>query len=469
MTHDKLIASALLAMPVLLAGCAVGPDYVRPTVDVPAAFKEASNWTTAEPAEQAPVGHWWKIYGDPDLDQLMAQVEVSNQNVHAAEAQYRKAAALLDSARAAWFPTVTGDLSSTRSRSAAGTGFQPGVAKADRVSLSAGWEADVWGRIRRSVESGEATAQASAADLRAALLSAQATLAQSYMQLRVTDAQRKMLDDTTIAYERSLQITRNRYEAGVAARLDVAQAEAQLRQTQAQAVDLGVQRAQLEHAIAILIGKAPAEFTLPPRPTLPDLPDVPGALPSALLERRPDIAGAERRVAAANAGIGVAQAAFFPALTLSGTGGYQSSGFANLISAPNRFWSVGPALALTLFDGGARSAAKAQAVAGYDASVASYRQTVLSAFQEVEDNLASLRILAEEALYQRDAARAAAESLTLADNQYRAGTVSYLNVVSAQATSLSADRAAIDIAGRRLVASVGLLKALGGDWRTVSP
>jgi NodT family efflux transporter outer membrane factor (OMF) lipoprotein len=270
------------------------------------------------------------------------------------------------------------------------------------------------------------------------------------------------------AYRRSLEITGNRYQAGVAARLDVSEAETQLKSTQAQAIDLGVQRAQLEHAIAVLLGRPPADFAIADNATPPPLPAIPAALPAALLERRPDIAAAERRTAAANAAIGVAQAAFFPALTLGAGAGYQNSSFAQLLTAPNRFWSLGPTLAVTLFDGGARAAQRDQAGAAYEQSVASYRQTVLAAFQEVEDNLASLRVLEQEARVQQEAAGAAAESLALADNQYKAGTVSYLNVVTAQATALNAEIATLAIAGRRLVASVGLLKALGGDWQAAS-
>jgi NodT family efflux transporter outer membrane factor (OMF) lipoprotein len=314
-------------------------------------------------------------------------------------------------------------------------------------------------------ESNQASAEAGAADLQSALLSAQSTLAQTYLLLRINDAQRKLLERTAVAYERSLRITQNRYEAGVVGRVDVAQAETQLKSTQAQAIDLGVQRAQLEHAIALLIGKAAADFKLEPNYRLPILPEIPAGLPSELLERRPDIAAAERRAAAANAQIGVAQAAFFPSLSLSASTGYQSTSLANLISLPNRFWSLGPALAATLFDGGARSAQKEQAIAAFDKNVAAYRQFVLTGFQEVEDNLSTLRILNEEAKVQREAARFAAESVTLTDNQYQAGTVSYLNVISAQAASLGADRSSLDIAGRSLLASVALLKALGGGWR----
>lgn len=464
-----------LTLLTLLTGCAVGPDYRQPAIDTPVAYRETQGWKPAEPRDDVPRGNWWEIYGDPGLTTLVRQVEVSNQNVRAAEAQYRQAMALLGVARAGYFPTVSGGLSANRGQgtsastaTATGTAVvTPGAAirNTDRVSLSAAWEADVWGRIARTVETNEAQAQASAADLQAALLSAQATLVQTYLQLRINDAQRRLLEQTIVAYERSQQITRNRYEAGVAGRSDVVQAETQLRSTQAQAIDLGVQRAQMEHAIATLIGRAPADFRLPPTDAIPSLPTIPVGLPSELLERRPDIAAAERRIAAANAQIGVAQAAFFPALTFSASGGYQNSSFSQLLTLPNRFWSLGPALAATLFDAGARSAQKEQAIAAYDKSVATYRQTVLAAFLDVEDNLAALRVLADEAEAQRAAQMSAAEALALTDNQYQAGTVSYLNVVTAQAASLSADRASLNITGSRLVASVLLLKAFGGDWR----
>ncbi|MDD5404701.1 MAG: efflux transporter outer membrane subunit [Sulfuricella sp.] len=452
-----------------LAGCAVGPDYRRPQVETPAAYKEAQGWKKAEPQDQAPRGAWWEMYGDPQLNALEQQVALSNQNIRIAEAQYRQALALLGAARAGYFPTLSAGLAANRGQAAAASATNLSAApvgNTDRLSLSASWEADVWGRIGRGVESNQASAEASAADLQAALLSAQATLAQSYLQLRVNDTEQQLLERTVAAYEKALQITVNRYQAGVAGRLDVAQAETQLKSAQAQAIDLGVQRTQLEHAIALLVGKAPAEFNLEANGRLASVPDIPLGVPSELLERRPDIAAAERRAAAANARIGVAQAAFFPALTLAGSAGYQASGFASLIALPNRFWSLGPALAATLFDGGARSAQKEQAIAAFDSSVATYRQTVLAGFQEVEDNLSALRILAEEARVQQAAAKSAAESVTLANNQYLAGTVSYLNVVSAQAASLGADKSALDIAGRRLVASVTLLKALGGDWRS---
>jgi NodT family efflux transporter outer membrane factor (OMF) lipoprotein len=454
----------------LLSGCAVGPDYHRPDVATPAAFKEAGDWKPAEPKDDAPRGNWWEIYGDADLNALVAQVAISNQNVLAAAAQYRQAMALLGVAQAGYYPTLSGSLSGNRaqgtSASANGTstGAEAPILNTVRLAYSASWEADIWGHIGRAVESSDASAQASNADLQSALLSAQATLVQTYFQLRTNDAQQQLLRQTIDAYRRSLQITRNRYEAGVAGRVDVAQAETQLKSTEAQAIDLGVQRAQFEHAIAVLTGKAPANFQLTPTNGMPALPPVPAALPAALLERRPDIAGAERRMAAANAQIGVAQAAFFPALTLGSTGGYQNSSLSHLLTLPNRFWSIGPALALTLFDAGARSAQKESAMAAYDKSVATYRQTVLAAFQEVEDNLAALRLLAAEATMQQAATQSAAEVLALTENQYQAGTVSYLSVVTAQATALGAQRSNLDIAGRRLFANAVLLKALGGDW-----
>lgn len=462
---------SVLATLLVLAGCAVGPDYHRPDVAIPAAYKEAGGWKPAEPRDQAPRGKWWEIYGDADLNALVPQVEISNQNVLAAAAQYRQTLALLGVAQAGYFPTLSGSLSGSRGHGTSSSATDPSVVvpgapirNTTRLSLSANWEADLWGRIGRGVEASEASAQASSADLQSALLSAQGTLVQTYFQLRANDAQQLLLNQTSVAYERSLQITKNRYEAGVAGRVDIAQAETQLKSTQAQAIDLGVQRAQLEHAIAVLIGKAPSDFHLTPTNGLPTLPPVPAALPSALLERRPDIAGAERRMAAANAQIGIAQAAFFPALTFSGAGGYQNSGLSQLVTLPNRFWSLGSALALTLFDAGARSSQKEAAVADYDKNVASYRQTVLAAFQEVEDSLAALRQLAEEAAAQQFAAQSAAEALALTENQYQAGTVSYLNVVTAQAISLGAQRSSQDIAGRRLLANAVLIKALGGNW-----
>ena len=447
-----------------LSGCAVGPDYRRPAVETPAAFKELQGWKIAEPQDLAPRGNWWEIYHDAVLNGLVSQVAVSNQNVLAAAAQYRQAAALLDAARAGFWPTVSGSVASTGSQYASTQFAATGVNTLDRVALNASWEMDVWGRIRRTVEASRASAAASAADLRAAVLSSQATLVQSYLQLRVVDAQSAMLAQTVQAYQESLQITQNLYQAGTVSNLDVVQATTQLKTTQAQLIDLGVQRAQLEHAIALLMGKAPANFSLAVTNVVPPVPDIPVSVPSALLEQRPDIAAAERLMAAANAQIGVAQAAFYPSLLLNASGGYQGGSFANLISVPNQFWSLGPSLAVTLFDGGILRAQKAQALAGYDNSVANYRQTVLTGFQEVEDNLAAMRILGQERTVQEEAAKSANIALQITNNQYQAGTVSYLNVVTAQVTALNADNSDLAIQGRDLVASVGLLKALGGSW-----
>jgi NodT family efflux transporter outer membrane factor (OMF) lipoprotein len=332
------------------------------------------------------------------------------------------------------------------------------------ASLSSGWEADLWGRLRRAVESSEASAQAGAADLAAARLSAQGELASNYFQLRALDAQKQLLEDNVAAFRRSLDLTKNRYDAGVAAKVDVVQAETQLKSTLAQAIDTGVQRAQLEHAIAILVGTPPASFSIAPAALASAMPQIPPALPSELLERRPDIAAAERRVAAANAEIGVAKAAYFPSFTLAATGGFRSAEASQWFAAPSRFWSIGPAIAQSIFDAGLRRAQTEQAIADYDATVAEYRQAVLSGFQEVEDNLAALRILEEEAKVQDEAVRAARESVTLTTNQYKAGTVSYITVVTVQTTQLNNERAAAGILGRRLVASVGLVKALGGGW-----
>ena len=471
-----LVANAtLLSLGLLTACVSVGPNYHRPAVETPPVFKEAQGWKVAEPRDAQSRGNWWDIYDDPNLDGLLRQVQVSNQNVVVAEARYRQALALVGTARANYFPTLSAAVSTTRSSNSVPTiagstaGSTTSSSKTntfDRASLTTSWELDVWGRIRRTVESNRAAAQASAGDLAAALLSAQTTLAQSYFQLRVVDLDLGLLERSTDAYERALEVTQNRYQAGVAARSDVTQAQTQLETARAQLLDLGIQRATLEHAIAVLVGKPPAAVSIPRTDQIPAVPDIPLSLPSELLERRPDVAAAERRVAAANAQIGVAKAAYFPTLTLTGSGGYQSTTFSRLFELPNRFWSVGPSLAETLFDAGARKYQEAEAIAVYDQDVASYRQTVLTAFQDVEDNLVSLKVLAQEALAERAAADAAAETLRIIENQYKAGTVDYLNVVSAQNASLSAERAFRDITNRSLTASVGLLKALGGGWNT---
>lgn len=450
-----------------LGGCAVGPDYVRPEVEVPAAFKE--QWKTAEPRAELPRGPWWQLFGDPELDRLIAQVEVNNQNIRAVEAQYRQARALAQQARSEYFPLLTGDAGITRSRSGGSTGnainVSPRYNTTYRAGLDASWEPDLWGRIQRSVESEVASVQASLADIEAVKLSAQAELAQNYFLLRIADARRRVLEETLLAYERSVELTQNQYNVGVVALADVVAAQTQLKSTQAQVVDVGVQRAQLEHAIAVLIGTPPSEFSLPPSDAPVVLPpDIPPGVPSALLERRPDIAAAERRTAAANAQIGVAQSAYFPALTLGGALGYQSASFADLFRSPGLFWSLGPALAQTIFDGGFRKSVKAQALAAYDQNVANYRQTVLLAFQEVEDNLSTLRILKEEAALQAEAVEAARKSVEIRRNQYKAGIIDFLDVINTETIALNTQIAALNIQSNRLSAAVLLVRALGGGW-----
>ncbi len=448
-----------------LCGCTVGLDYVRPGVEVPVAFKENGDWKRAN-ADAAPVAEkWWTVFGDTILDDLEEQVMLDNQNLKLAEAQYRSAQALVDTARAGFFPTVGVAASGTRG-SAGSASVSSTTSTIYSLSTSAAWEIDLWGRVRRDVERAGAELSASAADLAAARLSTQALLAQTYVQLRATETQVALLQRTIAAYERFLKLTRNRLAAGVASPLDVAQAETQLATAQAQAIDAENLRAQLEHAIAVLVGKAPAAFSLAAAGTLPMAPRVPELIPSSLVENRPDIGAAERRVAAANARIGVAQAAFFPLLDLGGTLGYRNSALAQLFSAPSRFWSLGPALAMTLFDGGARSAAVSQAGAQYDETVASYRQTVLTAFQEVEDNLVAARLLAQSEEVRGRALAAARRSREIAENQYRAGINSALTVITAQSDEFTAEATSILTSSRRLQAIVLLLKNAGGRWST---
>ena len=466
--HKRMLGAALMLS--VLSACTLGPNYVKPEMPAPAAFKEQQGWKVAQPQDELPRGKWWEIFGDPQLNALVEQVEVSNQNIRLVEAQFRQARALAQQARSEYFPLLTGGISTTRNKPASNISnaqnFNPSINTTYRLSLDASWEPDIWGRVARSVEAGSAGMQASTADIEAAKLSAQAELAQNYFLLRISDARKKLLDDTVAAYERSLQLTKNQYAVGVVARADVVTSETQLKSAKAQAVDVGIQRAQLEHAIAVLIGKVPAEFSLPPaNETFTAVPpSIPLGIPSQLLERRPDIAAAERRTAQANARIGVAQAAFFPSLILSATLGYQSRSFANWLTLPSRFWSLGPALAQTIFDGGFRKAQKAEAIAVFDQNAANYRQTVLTAFQEVEDNLASLRILEEEAQLQEDAVKSARESVQLTLNQYKAGIVNYLNVVNVETIALTNERTMLNIQSSRMVAAVLLVKALGGGW-----
>jgi len=454
-----------LAAAALLSACAAGPDYVRPTLPVPDAYKEAGGWKPADPRPAASGLAWWTAYGDPVLDGLEADAGQANQTVRQAEATYRQARALADADRAGLFPSLGIDAGAQRART-----NTSGVKTGDgyTLGLAAGWEPDLWGSVRRTLEGGNASAQASGDDLAAARLSIQTTLAQDYLQLRVADQQRDLYATTVEAYAKSVKLTRAQHDAGVALQSDVSSAEAQLAQAQAAAVDLEATRAQLEHAIAVLTGRAPAQFALAAAPANQPLalkmPATPAGLPSALLEHRPDIAAAERRAAAANANIGVARAAYFPQLTLSASGGFSAAALGNLFDAPARVWSLGAALAQTIFDGGLRSARTAQAEAAYDAAVAQYKATVLDGFQQVEDQLALLRLLDQEATLQDQAVRSSQQAEQSALAQYRVGTLSYLNVVTAQALSLSNQRSALQLRGRLVAASISLVAATGGGW-----
>ena len=409
---------------------------------------------------------WWEIFKDPQLNALEKQVAISNQNIAAAEANFRAARAMVQAARAGYFPNIGAGTSATRSRNPSGkiSGITGGTATDYLLSADVSWEIDIWGRVRRSVEASRANAMASKADLDAARLSAQAELALDYFQMRSLDAQSQLLDKTVISYQEFLDLTKNRYAAGVASQADILQAETQLESATAQAIDIGVQRAQMEHAIALLTGSPPALVSLAASPLKAPPPAIPVSLPSALLERRPDIAAAERRTVAANAQIGIAIAAYFPAISLGASGGLTGSALSDWLLWPNRFWSAGTSLTQILFDGGLRGAQNEGARAAYEATVAGYRQTVLTAFQEVEDNLAASRILENEALAQDKAVNAAHQALLITQNQYASGTASYLNVIIAQTAALNAERSAADILGRRMSASVLLIKALGGGW-----
>ncbi|UVL37340.1 MULTISPECIES: efflux transporter outer membrane subunit [unclassified Pseudomonas] len=454
----------------MLSACAVGPDYQRPQTAEISQYKEAAGWTQANPSDSLARGAWWELYGDQQLNGLIEKLNNSNQTVAQSEAQYRQAQALVRSARGAFYPKV--DLSLGKTRSSQGTGSSSsslsssssGIRDTYNAELGVSWEADVWGKLRRGLEADEASAQASFADLAAMRLSQQSELVQNYLQLRVIDQQKRLLEATVAAYERSLKMTQNQYRAGVSGRDAVAQAQTQLKSTQADLVDLIWQRAQFENAIAVLTGQAPADFNIAEVQTIPKLPQVPLSLPSQLLERRPDIASAERSVIAANANIGVAKAAYYPDLSLSLSGGYSSSTSQNLVSLPNRFWSVGPKLALPLFDGGIRSAEVDRTEAVYDQTVAKYRQTVLDGFREVENYLVQLKVYEDEAAVRQEALDAARDSLRLTENQYKAGLIAYIDVVVVQATALSNERNVLNILQSRLIASVQLIAALGGGW-----
>lgn len=470
----RYLAAATLAL--LSASCTVGPKYVRPTSPastnfkepVPDSYKEMAGWKVGQPRDNVSRGNWWEIFGDPDLNALEEQIDVNNQTIAQAEANFRGARAAVRSARSALFPQLTTGPVATGSQTSANTStvsaFKTRATPLVQIPFDGSWDADIWGRIRKTIESSIENAQASAADLETARLSMQTELALDYFQLHGLDAQKKLLDDTVTAYQRALDLTNNRYNQGVASQIDVVQARTQLEQTRAQSTDTMVQRSEYEHAIAIIIGKPPSALSIPVKVSKSPPPPVPVGLPSQLLERRPDIAGNERRVAAANASVGVAQAAFYPDITLSAAGGLEGTSMVNLFTWPSHFWSLGSTASYTLLDFGKRQGALESAQASYDASVAAYRQSVLTAFQNVEDNLSALRVLEEESRQQAAAVTAAERSLELAINQYQGGITAYLQVITAQATALQNEETAVQLLTRRMVACVSLIQAVGGDF-----
>jgi NodT family efflux transporter outer membrane factor (OMF) lipoprotein len=470
--NSHIRCSALL-LALMMAGCTVGPDYQRPTAPTSVTFKEAAGWKAAEPGDSAAKGRWWTVYGDTQLDALVELVSLSNQTVIQYEAQYRQARALVRETRASLFPNLTGDLSSTRSQSSGGSNASSGSSAAalggasnsHSASLSISWELDLWGKLRRGVERDQAGAQASEADLANAVLSAQSELAQAYFKLRVADQQIDLYRKTVDAYTRYVQVTQNRYDAQLSSKAELAQAQNQLESAQASLLGSQWQRAQYEHAIALLVGMPPAGLNLQADPTWTlNVPKVPVGVPSALLERRPDIASAERKMAESNASIGVATAAYYPDVTLGASGGYQGSALGNLISTPNRFWSIGPSLSGTILDFGATGASIEQARASYDAQVAEYRQTVLTAIGEVEDYLVQLRVQEPQLAALQRAVDAAAESARVTLDQYQAGKIDYLDVATTQATLLNQQQNLLTLSSSQMVTSVQLIAALGGTW-----
>jgi NodT family efflux transporter outer membrane factor (OMF) lipoprotein len=448
-----------------VAGCLVGPNYRRPSAPISPSFKEAQGWTPAQPSDAASRLDWWTAFGDPILDNLERRVDVSNQTLAAAEAAYRQAHALVAEDRAALFPTVALNAGA----STGGGGANHPSSTSFSLGLGGTWEPDLWGAVRRNIESAKASAQSSAALVANARLSAQTELAADYVQLRMLDEEKRIFDATIEAFGQTLVITQNKYHAGVAARGDVLTAQSNLDSAKANDVDLVQQRAKTEHAIAILAGQTPATLTLPPAPWSLTLPQIPAGVPSTLLQRRPDVASAERAAAAANALIGVQVAAYYPTLTLTGQGGFQSSELGSLFSAPNLLWSVGASAAETIFDAGLRKARVAGARAAYDQAVATYRQTVLTALQQVEDNLAAQRVLAGEIALRHSATLEAAAAETIARNQYAAGTVDFTVVNLAEQTTLAARNSELTIKAARLTTAVDLIAALGGGWTVGAP
>lgn len=476
--------SAALLPLLLVSGCLVGPDYERPPPASPVApqYKEAelppgaaSLFRPAQPRDGADRGTWWQVYGDPTLDSLAAQIDVSNQNLKIFEANYRRARALIRQDQSALYPNISG----TGSAQQTGTGAQRGAAGSSSSSVNRfdstvgqfstgftlNWELDLWGTIRRQVESDSAAAQASDADLANARLSAQTDLVTNYASLRISDDRKRLYEATVAAYLRSMQIAQNQVDAGIVSKVDLVQAQTQYEQTRAQLVNEAINRALLEHAIALLVGKAPSEVSIAPAPTRLTVPTVDSGVPSTLLERRPDIASAERQMAAANAQVGVAKGAYYPQISLGATIGFLSGGLGSLLQLGTAAWSVGPQIAGTMVDGGGLAAQVQGARASYDATVATYRQTILTAFQQVEDALAQQRILVQQEQVQRAAVAAAREAERLSLNQYRVGTVPYTTVVQTQTAALAAEQTLLTIRLNRLTASANLVKALGGGWR----
>ena len=472
---QMLLLSAFCYL-IFAGACTVGPKYTRPAVTTPPAYKELApsaggpqaEWKTSQPQDQILRGKWWEIFGDAQLNELEDRVEVSNQNLKIAEALFRQARDLIGINRAGLFPTVSAGpstIAEQTSKNAPQPAPNAGQTVGDLVlPFDLSYEVDAWGRIHRAVEAARESAQASAADLETARLSLHAELASDYFALRGLDAQKQLLDSTVVAYQKALELTQNRYVGGLAAKAEVAQAETQLETTQAQDIDVGVARAQYEHALAALVGQPASTFSIPPSPLSLAPPKIPVGVPSDLLERRPDIAAAERRTAAANAQIGLAKTAYYPTLTLSAGGGLEGSKIQNWLAWPSHFFALGPTLLETLYDAGLRHAVTDQAWAAYDANVASYRQSVLTAFQEVEDNLAALRILERESAKQQQAVESAERSLALSTNRYKGGLVTYFEVITAQSIALSNEITAVNILTRRMNASVLLIKALGGGW-----
>ena len=454
----------------LLAGCAVGPRYSRPTTAVPPAYKELPpGFKPAQPNDQIARGKWWEMYRDPQLNSLEAKINVSNQTLKASLAQFEQARALVQFDRADFYPTVTAGASGARNHlsrnRATNTNFSTiNSSDIQMPVLGVSYEPNLFGRVRHTVEAARTSAQASAGDLENVSLSLHADLAADYFQMRTLDAEEQLLNSNVEAFQKALELTQNRYRGGVASAVDVAQAQTQLETTRAQAIDLQVTRAQFEHSIAVLLGEPASTFTLPIAPWTQPPPAIPVGLPSELLERRPDIAAAERRIAASNEQIGAARAAYFPSLSLSGSGGFESTSLTNLLSGPSAFFSVGASALVAAFDAGRRRAVSEEARSLYDQNAANYRETTLRAFQEVEDNLAALRILAQEAETEQAAVAAAQHSVELSNNRYKGGVANYLEVTTAQAIALSDERVAVQILARRMTANVRLIQALGGGW-----